>query len=81
MSRLQRWIAAACAELGVDPAAVDERTVLDLARCVAHDVDRPAAPVTAFVLGIAVGRGATAADAAGRLTGLARSWAQEHPPA
>jgi Domain of unknown function (DUF6457) len=35
MSRLQRWIAAACAELGVDPAAVDERTVLDLARCVA----------------------------------------------
>jgi len=37
--------------------------------------------VTAFVLGIAVGRGATAADAAGRLTGLARSWAQEHPPA
>jgi Domain of unknown function (DUF6457) len=81
MSRLQRWIAAAGAELSVDPADVDERTVLDLARCVAHDVDRPAAPVTAFILGIAVGRGSAAADAASRLTGLARSWAQEHPPA
>ncbi len=45
------------AELGLDPAEVPVRAVLDLARVAAHQVERPAAPLTAFMLGLAVGRG------------------------
>ncbi len=59
MTSLEEWAAAVCRELGIE-AAVDERharqVVLDLARDVAHGVARPAAPVTAFLLGLAAGR-------------------------
>ncbi len=74
MSTLERWIDAACAELGVDRSAVDERVILDLARDAAHQVDRPAAPVTAFLAGIAVGSGESLADVTSRLTALIGSW-------
>lgn len=76
MSALERWTEAACAELGLDPASADARTVLDLAREVAHGVDRPAAPLTAYLLGVAVGRGRPAGEAAARLTEMARDWAE-----
>ena len=74
MSTLQNWIAAACAELGVEQSIVDERAVLDLARDVAHRVDRPAAPVTAFLLGVAVGTGQDLSQASGRLVALSERW-------
>jgi hypothetical protein len=48
--------------------------VLDVARDVAHEVDRPAAPVTAYLLGMAVGRGQNLATAAGRVRSLAAGW-------
>jgi hypothetical protein len=76
MSTLDAWTEAACAALGLDPAITDARAVLDLARDVAHQVDRPAAPLTAFLLGVAVGRGAAVKDAAGQLQALAASWPQ-----
>jgi hypothetical protein len=68
---LDEWTKAACAELGLDPADTHTGLVLDLARDVAHNVLRPAAPITAYLLGLAVGRGADPADAAARLTALA----------
>ncbi|MFC0040992.1 DUF6457 domain-containing protein [Actinomadura rayongensis] len=71
---LEEWIETACAELGIDRADVDRDLVLDLAREVAHGVARPGAPLTTFLLGIAVGRGAAARDAAARLTALADGW-------
>jgi hypothetical protein len=74
MSTLQEWIATACAELGLEQSVVDERAVLDLARDVAHRVDRPAAPVTAFLLGVAVGSGQDLSQAAGRLVALSERW-------
>lgn len=74
MSTLDEWTTALCAELGIEPAAESQRTVLDLARVVAHAVDRPAAPVTAYLLGMAVGRGATMAEAAGKISQLASRW-------
>jgi Domain of unknown function (DUF6457) len=74
MNTLESWTETACAELGIDPADADIRAVLDLARDVAHRVARPAAPLTAYLLGIAVGRGETPVDAAGRLRGLAEAW-------
>ena len=78
MSTLQRWTEAACAELGLDPATVDERLILDLTRVVAHQVDRPAAPLTAFLAGMAAGRGEPLAAAVASLTALARAWPE--PP-
>ena len=74
MSTLDEWVDAACAELGLDPAVVDQRVVLDLARQVAHQVDRPAAPVTAFLLGLAVGSGQQLGPAAGQLVDLTDRW-------
>nr|MDT0663160.1 DUF6457 domain-containing protein [Micromonospora sp. DSM 115978] len=68
----------AAAELGLDPADVDVSLVLDLARDVAHHVVRPGAPVTAYLLGVAVGRGADPAEAAARLAALAREWPAEN---
>ncbi len=59
---LDEWLAEAAGSLGLDPATVDKRLVLDLARDVAHAVERPAAPLTAYLLGVAVGRGADPAD-------------------
>jgi hypothetical protein len=74
MTTLDSWTAAACADLGIDQAAVDVRQILDLARDAAHQVDRPAAPVTAYLLGLAVGGGMPADQAATRLRALAAGW-------
>jgi hypothetical protein len=74
MSTLEDWTAALCAELGIDPEEVNQKTVLDLARVAAHTVDRPAAPLSAFFLGVAVGRGEPLADTATRIVQLARDW-------
>ena len=74
MSTLEDWTAALCAELGIDPEEATQKTVLDLARVAAHTVDRPAAPLSAFFLGVAVGRGEPLADTAARIVQLARGW-------
>jgi hypothetical protein len=77
MNTLEEWTSQACAELGVDPAMIDTKIVLDLARDVAHGVARPAAPLAAYLLGLAVGRGESAAGASARLTRLATSWPEQ----
>ncbi|WDP98304.1 DUF6457 domain-containing protein [Micromonospora chalcea] len=74
MTVLDDWVTAVCAELDLDPAGVPVPTVLDVARDVAHQVVRPGAPVTAYLLGVAVGRGADPAAAAERLSALVGSW-------
>ena len=78
MTVLTDWIAAVCAEIGIDPSVVDERVILDLARDAAHQVDRPAAPVTTFLLGIAVGGGQSLTSTADRLSALAATWPNTH---
>lgn len=78
MSTLEEWTAAVCADLGLEPETVEVSAVLDLARDVAHGVARPAAPLTAYLAGIAVGRGMPPAEAAGRVTRLAGSWEGQH---
>ncbi|MFI7077654.1 MULTISPECIES: DUF6457 domain-containing protein [unclassified Micromonospora] len=77
MTVLDDWVTAVCAELGLEPAQVPVPTVLDLARDVAHQVVRPGAPVTAYLLGLAVGRGADPVAAAARLADLAGTWPVE----
>jgi len=77
-SDLYRWVAQLVEELGIDPDAVDVDAVLDLAREAADGVGRPAVPLTAYLVGCAVGassgdRAAFEATAS-RVTGLARAW-------
>jgi enoyl-CoA hydratase/carnithine racemase len=79
MTTLQGWFEAACAELDVHADESTVRVILDLARDVAHQVERPAAPVTSFVLGLAVGAGMSLAEAAERLRVLAATWPAPTP--
>jgi uncharacterized protein DUF6457 len=72
MSELDAWSDAVCAAL--DLGTVDAAPILDVAREVAHGVLRPAAPITAFLVGVAVGRGADVATACARVTALASDW-------
>jgi hypothetical protein len=74
---LHDWIDELCDALDLD-TEVDEALVLDLARVAAHNVARPAAPITTYLLGYAAG----AADAdvdevealAARAQRLAEGW-------
>lgn len=82
MSTVEEWTATVCRELGIaDVLDADAATgtVLDLARDVAHGVARPAAPLTAFLMGVAVGRAQDPAAAlpgyAARIARLADGWA------
>lgn len=51
----QAFVNEACAAVGIDPALVDIGAVLDMTREVAHAGARPMAPVSAYILGWAVG--------------------------
>ncbi len=70
---MDTWIDAVRTELGID-AAVDVDAILDVARVAAHGVARPAAPVTTYLLGIAVAGGAELEDARRRIEALAEGW-------
>lgn len=60
---LDDWVAELVPALGLDGAEVDVDAVLDLASRTAHAVARPAAPLSAYLVGIAVGRGVPYAEA------------------
>lgn len=80
MSTLDDFIeqAAGALELPKDSLPTELRTeLLDLTRDVAHGVTRVAGPLSTYLIGVAVGRGAdraTAIEAVGR---IARSWTPE----
>ncbi len=78
---LERWAKAVGRELGLGALIGDRATidvVLGLARDVAHGVARPAAPLTAYLLGLAAGQAADPRAATGELADrigrMARSW-------
>lgn len=52
------WLAAVSAEFGADPRFIRSltRELLDLTKHVAHGPSRPAAPLTAFLVGVAAGK-------------------------
>ncbi len=74
---LHDWIDELCDALDIE-TELDEGLVLDLARDVAHGVERPAAPITTFLLGYAAAvHGAspeTVEELAGRASALAETW-------
>lgn len=78
---IEKWVDELCRELSVPRDAVDIDAVLELAKDAAHSVERPAAPVTAYLVGYAAGaRGggdATIDDLVKRAGRLARGWGTE----
>ena len=77
MGTLEDWTDALCTELGLSHSPDSHKAVLNLARVVAHTVDRPAAPLTAYYLGMAVGHGSSLAGSADKIQQLARGWPQQ----
>ncbi|MFC5996803.1 DUF6457 domain-containing protein [Pseudonocardia hispaniensis] len=81
---MSEWVKAVSRELGLEAAVESDATVdlvLDLTSDVAHGVSRPAAPVTAFLVGLAAGRAAdpavAARDFAQKIGSLADGWGSE----
>jgi hypothetical protein len=80
---LESWLRALSAELGV-PYDADTSALLDVARDAAHNVARPAAPLTTFLVGYAAGLrggGPEAVRAAGEAaSALALNWTEPSEP-
>jgi hypothetical protein len=70
---MKTWADAVCVELDL-PSEVDVDVILDVARVAAHTVERPAAPVTTFLLGSAVAGGMDVNLAAAKIQALAATW-------
>ncbi len=73
---LDEWVDAVRIAFDIEHE-VDRNRILDLAREVAHNVARPAAPLTAYLLGLVVGAGGDLDDAAARIIELAQGWGGE----
>ena len=63
MNELDEFIRTTCQALGVDRTVVDRDLILELTKDVAHNVTRPAAPISAFIVGLAAGRAGGDVDA------------------
>lgn len=70
---MRAWLRRVAAELDLDPQVVldHEEELLGLVAAVAHGQSRPGAPLSAFLVGVAVGRGAAASEVVRRVTALA----------
>ena len=74
------WIEAVISELGISEVEVNDslmKEILAVARDAAHNVERPAAPISTYLMGIAVARGADPADVAQRIGERASNWNSE----
>lgn len=78
---LDEWADRVAEALSVQGAPVDVPLLLDVARDVAHAVDRPAVPITMFLIGYAAAQGggtpAVVESACAETGSLAQAWAAE----
>lgn len=81
MNVLDAWLADAADVLGIERDAVQRDLLLDLTRDVAHAVARPAAPLTAFLVGLAAGKAGGSPqdvkDATDRLLQALATWSPD----
>lgn len=88
---LEQWLRAVAEAIGAtptDPSLLGEEAVgaiLEISRIAAHQVTRPAAPLTAFALGLALGRFASRLEdleaLAAEVATLAATWGESGPTA
>jgi ribosomal protein L18 len=82
MDDIADWTGKACVALGIDAGQADTAEVLALARAVRREVAtvvdgrsaKAAAIVAAYLLGVAVGRGADREEVTAQLADLAKQW-------
>ncbi len=72
---LHDWIDELCDVLDIE-LELDEALILDLAKEAAHNVERPAAPISTFLLGYAAASAGGDPDETERLAGAAMDLAQ-----
>ncbi|MBC7464041.1 MAG: molybdopterin-guanine dinucleotide biosynthesis protein [Actinobacteria bacterium] len=70
---MKSWVDSIQKELGLN-VTIDVDSILDVARDAAHAVERPAAPVTTYLLGIAVANGHDLHEACDKIAALAKAW-------
>ncbi|WP_199433391.1 DUF6457 domain-containing protein [Qaidamihabitans albus] len=74
MDDLREWTSILCSDLGLDPDHVDHGLILAMARDAGRVVAKPAAPITVYLVGMAVANGLSPAEAAQRLGELTQRW-------
>ena len=80
--RWTEWVTEACRAVDVDPARVDIVEIHHLSKEVAHRLERPLAPVSTFILGLALGAshdGASREDLLERILGTLPAAADPGP--
>jgi len=70
---MDQWMDALTRTLEL-PSEVDSDTLLDVARDVAHNVERRATPLTTYLMGVAVGGGMAPEVAVERVRELVNGW-------
>ena len=70
---MDEWLDAVQAELALS-LEINKDVILDAARDAAHAVERPAAPITTFLLGYAVAQGGDLALLSEKISQLAQKW-------
>ena len=79
MDEIADWTAAVANALDTQ-GDVDTTAILDAARDAARAASRPAAPVTTYLLGMAVAQGkGTASELAARVSAIAHDWPTSTP--
>lgn len=73
---MEEWVRQVSKTLGID-GDVDTKALLDVARVAAHKVERRAAPVTTYLMGMAIAQGRSMDDIAKDVIALARAWEAE----
>lgn len=71
---LSAWVEKLQSELGLDEFTIDTDQLLDVARIAAHQVERPAAPLSLYLMGLAVGNGRNTQDVCDTVERLANEW-------
>jgi hypothetical protein len=73
-ARVDEWVSMVAKARGV-AAPVEYGPILDVAKYAAHQVERPSAPITAYLVGLAVASGADAQSSADVIKALSDEWA------
>lgn len=73
-AQLEDWVRVTAADLGLDHDDAPIGLLLDVTRETAHEVMRPAGPVTTFLIGLAVGRGSSIDDAVATVRARIARW-------